>query len=172
MTVYQESARSTGTRTSKRWLSPTLFTLVVLALFLPFATVSCDGAETSFTGVQLVTYSVPHGGAIDESSACSADISTCVEDAGSAPATVALLAAALGALLGLLHMTKGPGWCAALGLVATLWIGLRASGTMADVSLRAGYWIMLLLFVWAAALHGRRARQRRKRRRSTEACVP
>src|SRR5438309_10341169 len=48
-------------------LSPALFALICMAFVLPFATVSCDGAETSFTGLQLVTWTVPQGGPVSES---------------------------------------------------------------------------------------------------------
>ena len=59
----------------RRWHSPVLFGLIGLCFLLPFATVSCDGAETTFTGAQLVTWSVPEGGAID-----GVDISAQVEE--------------------------------------------------------------------------------------------
>ena len=48
-------------------LSPALFALICLGFLLPFATVSCDDARTSFTGIQLVTHTVPSGGPALES---------------------------------------------------------------------------------------------------------
>ena len=71
-----------------------LCALVGVCFFLPFATVSCGSASTTFTGAQLVTQTVPHGGVLNEDE-CSGEISHCVERSGSARMTVALLAAAL-----------------------------------------------------------------------------
>lgn len=111
---------------SRRWLSPALFALAALAFLLPFATVSCDQAKTSFTGVQLVTHTVPQGGNVDEGADCTGDISRCVESQGSALATAAFVAALLGFALGLLRFRRGPGWCAAAGLLMTLLLGTNA----------------------------------------------
>jgi hypothetical protein len=91
-------------------LSPALFVLICISFVLPFATVSCDSAETSFTGPQLATWRVSAGGHRSESD-CSSDISACVEHRASSYAFVALAAAALGLALGLLGKFKGPGWC-------------------------------------------------------------
>src|SRR3954462_4154928 len=96
--------------------SPTLFALAALAFLLPFATVSCDGAKTSFTALQLVTYSVPAGGAPgdDNSSSCDdrRDIAARAEARDSPLAIVALAAAVLGLALSALAVVKGPGWLA------------------------------------------------------------
>jgi hypothetical protein len=59
-------------------LSPALFALICISFLRPFATVSCDGAQTSFTGLELATWRVPAGGHVSESD-CDADISSCVE---------------------------------------------------------------------------------------------
>src|SRR6476646_10272998 len=47
-----------------RWEPPTIFALVALCFLLPFATVNLGGCDpdtgsTSFTGIQIVTRSVP-----------------------------------------------------------------------------------------------------------------
>src|SRR6516165_5519439 len=101
-----------------RWLSPSLFTLIALCFLLPFATVSCDDANTTFTGAQLVTHTVPRGGVLDEAPECSTDISVCVERNASTTATIALFAALIGLALGLIGVGRGPGWCAAVGFGA------------------------------------------------------
>jgi hypothetical protein len=150
-----------------RWLSPSLFALVALCFCLPFATVSCDNATTSFTGVQLVTHTVPAGGAVHEGSDCSSDISVCVERDGATTATVALAMAFLGILLGLLGIARGPGWAAAVGAIAL--IKLQFAGGFIfgpDIYTHSGYQLALLLFAFAWCLHVRRA-YRRKRPRKT-----
>src|SRR5438477_7786179 len=70
-------------------LSPALFALICLAFVLPFATVSCDNAKTSFTGLQLVTHTVPSGGAVHEEGDCSGELGGCVESQGSLLAALA-----------------------------------------------------------------------------------
>jgi hypothetical protein len=149
-----------------RWLSPSLFALVALCFFLPFATVSCDDASTSFTGVQLVTHTVPKGGLVHEGADCSSDISVCVERDGATTATVVLAIALLGVLLGLLGIARGPGWAAAVGAIAL--IKLQFAGGFIfgpDIYTHSGYQLALLLFAFAGCLHIRRA-YRRKRPRS------
>ncbi len=129
-----------------RWLSPSLFALVGLCFLLPFATVSWDNAKTTFTGVQLVTRTVPAGGMVSEGADCSADLSECVQDRGSLPATVALVSAVVGLALGLAGIAKGSGWCATSGVIALLWLvepALEPFGP--DVRLHAGYDLALLL---------------------------
>ena len=129
-----------------------LFALVGVCLFLPFATVSCGSASTTFTGAQLVTQTVPHGGVLDEDE-CSGEISHCVERSGSARMTVALLAAALASLLIAFGVARGPGWCAATGFGAILsfFNGIDFSGP--DIRYHSGFGTILLLFliVWIAS---------------------
>ena len=147
---------------AQRWLSPAVFALAVLAFLLPFATVSCDGAETSFTGMQLVTRTVPPGGPIEEAPDCNADISDCVEERSSTFAEAAFAAALLGLALGIFGKRKGPGWCATVGLLAVLGIGMQAVEPLGpEVTFHAGYWLALVLFLWAA-LHALRAAFRRR----------
>jgi hypothetical protein len=152
-----------------RWHSPSVFTLIVLCFLLPFGTVfvvgGCDGtnlhSSTKFTGAQLVTHTVPHGGKDPD---CSRDISVCVERAGSTAAGVAFGAAIVGLLLGLLGIARGPGWCAFVGLGALLMLGLSLSNLEEDsFSVHGGYWLTLLLFLWAGLLHLRRAAKRTRR---------
>jgi hypothetical protein len=147
-----------------RWLSPSLFALVGLCFLLPFATVSWDNAKTTFTGVQLVTRTVPAGGMVSEGADCSADLSECVQDRGSLPATVALVSAVVGLALGLAGIAKGSGWCATSGVIALLWLvepALEPFGP--DVRLHAGYDLALLLFICAAGIRIRAAWRRRPR---------
>jgi hypothetical protein len=145
-----------------RWHTPTIFALFALCFVLPFATVSCDGAKTSFTGIQLVTHTVPNGGRVDEGSDCSADLSTCVEHDASFPAEIALLAALIGCALGLLGIQKGPGWCAGVALVAMVDLLWQTVGTFANVTYHAGLDGALALSALAAVMHLVRAVRRRR----------
>jgi hypothetical protein len=142
-----------------RWHVPTVFAAVVIAFCFPFATVSCDSAATTFTGVQLVTHTVPHGGKIsnDDDSGAS-DISDRVEGQSSFTATLVLLVALTGVALGVARKRR-TGWCALVGLVLTLVLG--ANTDLAEVTYRWGYWSTLLLFVWACLVHLGRASRRR-----------
>ena len=150
---------------SKRWLSPTLFALILVCFLLPFATVSCDNAQTSFTGRQLVTRTVPPGGAVNEAPDCSSDISTCVENEASLTAEIALAVAILGLVLGVLGVGKGPGWCATITLGALVALALEPFDMLGpDVTLRSGMDLALVLSLCAAGLHARRAWKRRRRR--------
>jgi hypothetical protein len=147
-----------------RSLSPTLFALIGLSFLLPFATVSCDSATTTFTGAQLVTRTVPAGGPVNEPGyGCSTDLSRCVQNQASVLATVALVAAILGFALGIRGIVKGPGWCAATGLTALLLLAAQTLNIDSpDVSFHSGYNLALVLFLWAAALHAWRAARRQR----------
>jgi hypothetical protein len=147
-----------------RWLSPSLFALIGLCFFLPFATVSCDNASTTFTGVQLVTHTVPSGGAVHEGPDCAADISVCVERDAASTAGVALAMAVLGVLLGLLGIARGPGLCAAVGTVALLSLPFNGGFFGPDIYFHAGYVVALLLFAFVGCVHIRRAYRRRRPR--------
>jgi hypothetical protein len=151
---------------SRRWLSPSLFALAALAFLLPFATVSCDGQQTTFTGAQLVTHTVPHGGVLHESTDCSTYIGTCVERASSDTATIALLAALVGLALGLLSIVRGPGWCAAVGLGAMTVMPFQGGLFGPDVSLHAGYMLACWTFLVVGLVHVRRAWRRRRSARA------
>lgn len=112
--------------------------MVLLAFALPFATVSCDRDETTFTGAQLATWSVPEGGQVDARN-CRDDIGACVEREGSILAAVVAVAALAGIVFGLWRTPKGEGWCAAAGLAAILLLAAQALRPRAvDVSLRSG----------------------------------
>jgi hypothetical protein len=149
-----------------RWHSPTVFTLIALCFLLPFGTVfvvgGCDGtnlnSSTKFTGAQLVTRTVPHGGRDPD---CQRDISVCVERAGATAAEIAFGAAIVGLILGLLGIARGPGWCAAVGLFTLLVLWMSLSNLQEDsFSTHAGYSLALLLFLWAGLVHLRRAVKR------------
>jgi hypothetical protein len=143
-----------------RWLSPSLFALIAVCFVLPFATVSCDNASTTFTGVQLVTHTVPQGGVLHEAPDCSTDISVCVERSAAPTATVALVAALLGLILGVLGFVRGPGWCAAVSLGALLALPSEGGVLGPDVNMHAGWVFALLLSGVAGGLHARRAWRR------------
>jgi hypothetical protein len=128
---------------------------------LPFATVSCDNAKTTFTGVQLVTRTVPRGGGLSEAD-CSTDISTCVEKKGSRPAALALVSVLIGFALGVLGVEKGPGWCAGIALLSLLVLSRHVfSFGSADVTPHAGFGLAVLLTTWATFLHMIRAALRK-----------
>jgi Tol biopolymer transport system component len=153
---------------SGRWLSPALFACIGLAFLLPFATVSCDAAATTFTGVQLVMHTVPHGGdlASDDSSDCKTYIGTCVERAASNTATVALVAALLGLTLGLFAITRGPGWCALVGLGAMALLPFEGGFLGPDVYFHAGYDLGFWGFMTVGVVHVVKAIRRRRQRRT------
>jgi hypothetical protein len=138
----------------KRWISPSLFALAALSFFLPFATVSCDGAQTSFTGIQLVTHTVPAGGSID-ADGCAADLTTCIERKTSTAAGVALLAALVGLGLGYLGIVRGPGWCAAVALGALVYLPL--ADPLAGEEPHSGYKLAFTCLLFAGMLHIGRA---------------
>lgn len=153
---------------SRRWLSPTLFALIALCFLLPFATVSCDHASTTFTGIQLVTKTVPKGGVLDEAPDCSSEISVCVERKASFTAQLALALALIGLVLGALGIVKGPGWVASATLGTLVTLALEPFDMLGpDVTLHAGMQLALLLATWATVLHGWRAWRRRRHRRRT-----
>jgi hypothetical protein len=137
----------------ERWLSASLFALAALCFLLPFATVSCDDARTTFTGMQLVTRTVPRGGALREGADCSSDISVCVERAAAPTATVALVAALAGVALGLLRIGRGPGWCALVGLGAIVALPFEGGWLGPKVTTHVGYDLALLLFASVWFLH-------------------
>ena len=142
-----------------RWHLPTVFAGVVIAFCLPFATVSCNGASTTFTGMQLVTHTVPHGGTFADEDGARAEISDRVEHKSSITATLTLLAAVAGLSLGLLGR-RGTGWCAVIGLVLAFILGANTGADMfsgSDVTYRAGYWATLALFGWATLVQLARA---------------
>lgn len=141
-----------------------LFALIALCFLLPFATVSCGDAETTFTGYQLATWTVPEGGTIGDR-----DISAQVEDRGSLLAVLILTAAALGLVAGVLRLPRGEGWSAAVGLVLTLALLYRLVSSLASATIYEGYTFTLLLFAWAAVLHGARAWRRRRRPHARDA---
>ena len=169
-TGHTETVLSQVARLPRRWLSPTLFALIALCFLLPFGTVSCDNASTSFTGVELVTRTVPEGGVLAEAPDCSTDISMCVERQASLTAQVALALALIGLVLGFLGAMKGPGWVASGTFTALVALALEPFDMLGpDVTLRSGIKLALLLSVWLCALHGWRARRRRRIRRGHHA---
>jgi hypothetical protein len=147
-----------------RWHSPTVFGLIALCFVLPFATVFTDGCDssaqstTTFTGVQLITRTVPRGG---HDASCGRDMSDCVEQTGATTAAFAFGAAIVGLFLGLLGIARGPGWCASVGLGALVVLfGQLMTLDEDDFDLHGGYWLALLLFLWAGVVHLRRAVRR------------
>jgi hypothetical protein len=145
-----------------RWLSPSLFGLIAVCFLLPFATVSCDNATTTFTGVQLVTHTVPRGGVLQEAPDCSTDISVCIEREAAPTATIALAAVLVGILLGLLGVVRGPGWCAAVAFGALLVLPFEGPFLGPDVTMHDGWDLAVTLSGVAGCVHIRRAWRRRR----------
>jgi len=136
---------------SLRWHSPAVFALIGLCFLLPFGTVSCNGTETTFTGAQLATWTVPDDGSVD-----SIKLRMHVEDGGSALAAAALATLVLGLVVGALRLPYGEGYCAGAGLLLMVVLLGKAVNSLAITS-HAGYGLALLLFLWAAGVHARRA---------------
>jgi hypothetical protein len=147
-------------RLIRRWHSPTLFALIGLCFLLPFATVSCDGAETTFTGAQLATWQVPEGGVVD-----GGELGRLVEDEASGAAAAMLAVSVLGLLLGAIGRPGG-GWCAVAGLAALVRLTWSAATVFGpEVTFHEGYGLMFFLFLWIVVLHTNRAWKRRRRRK-------
>jgi len=139
--------------------SSSLYAAIVLCFLLPFGTVSCGGDDrVSVTGIQLATWSVP---AADSGGAT---LARQVEDGGSPPAFLALLAA-----LAALALARSPhiGWRFLLALSALLlivWLPIKAAAELADVELGAGFvFACVLLLVANGAEITRLVRRRRSR---------
>ena len=129
----------------RRRMSPAVFAVVALAFFLPFATVSCGGDETTFTGIQLVTRSAPPSG--------DTELDAGIEGRASLALAV-LVAAVAGALLGVAGVSWllfRPGVCATVGLLGTVALPFEPLGP--DVVLRVGYLTVLFGFMLLAGLH-------------------
>ena len=151
----------------RRWHSPSVFTLIALCFLLPFATVTfvsgcgefTDG-QTSFTGIQLVTRTVPRGTGMADcrwrADGGGGRPDQCVEKEGATTAEVAFAAVIVGVVLGLLGIAGG-GWCALVGLAAFL----QLLFTVGDFKPHVGYALAFGLLVWAGILHFRRLRKRR-----------
>lgn len=120
-----------------RLLSATAFTGAVLAFALPFGAVSsCDGEEVRFTGVELVTQSVP------SDPATRGELHSSVGRRAGIFALVAAVASALGAALSVLGRS-GTGWCAAVGLAALQFTGYAIVTTSDSGDLYRGFWLAL-----------------------------
>jgi hypothetical protein len=143
---------------TRRWLSPALFAVVAIGFFLPFATVSCDSASTSFTGIQLVTHRVPRGGDLagDDMSDCQTYIGRCVERAASGTAGFTLAVALLGLALGLAGISRGPGWCALIALGALIDLSFKGGFFGPEVDVEYGYQLAGWALFLAWLVHVRR----------------
>jgi hypothetical protein len=106
---------------------------------------------------------VPRGGVLDEAPDCSTDISVCAEREAAPTATIALAAAFVGLLFGLLGVSRGPGWCAAVAFGALLVLPFQGPFLGPDVTMHGGLLLALSLSAVAGCVHVRRAWQRRGR---------
>ena len=151
---------------TQRHLGPALFGLTLLAFLLPFATVSCGQAETTFTGIQLVTETVPGGGSVNGGEQLGEE----VEAEASPLAMAAFAAAVVGLVVTALGVVKGPGWLAAAGLISTLLLGSDGLDPFGPtINFRVGYVLTLLLFIALSVLFAARAIKRRRAKSRTGA---
>lgn len=132
----------------------------LLAFLLPFGTVSCDGEEVSFTGLELVTRQVQPdpaaAGAPDQGLA--GDVET---EAGTY--ALAALVFAAGCLVSAVWRARGGGFALA-SLLSLLVLLLDAASTEAEVEIGVGYWAALASTTGAGLLRlGSRRRARRRR---------
>jgi hypothetical protein len=151
------AAGGAGAASSARRLAATAFAGAVLAFALPMGAVSnCDGEEVRFSGLELVTASVP------PSESAPGTLHEDVERHASVFAVAALLACFLGLAFGLAGRAGGGAW-ASTGLIATQLLGgaILLTGT-AGGSLLAGYWLLLLLLGVAGIAYLRVAARRRR----------
>jgi len=140
-----------------------LYLATALCFLLPFGTVSCDGERVSPSGIQLATWSVPGA----ERDASGPNLAQQVEDAGSPPAFVALVAV-LAALA--LARTSHIGWRFLLALASTLliaWLPVRVELGLADVQLGAGFIVAIALLLTADVVEIRLLVRRRRSRANT-----
>ena len=141
-----------------RRLTSTMLAAAALAFLLPFGTVSCDGEEVSFTGIELATFSVdqdpdePDGTLVNE-----------VESNGSGIALVALAVAIIGAAVAA-RRNRGGGYAVG-GLVALFLLDMQAEAILfgPDVAYGAGYLLSFASFA-AAGLTRLVTRLRARRR--------
>lgn len=128
-----------------RTVAITAFAGAILAFALPFGAVSsCDGAEVRFTGVDLVTRSVPGETPAD------AELAKRVESDTWLFAGCALLAAVAGIVLVLLGIPRS-GLCAGLGLVSMQLLLYAIVLASDDGKLRGGFGLAMLAFAVAGA---------------------
>jgi hypothetical protein len=140
-------------RPARRLLSPALLLLVLGCFFLPIATVSCDGARVSPTGIQLVVGQDP----ADELAGgdYGGDLGKDVVDATQLFAVVAFASVvlALGAALVLPAPSRLVFLLSELGFLGFIWIAVAGAITDATVEYRAGFWLPLLGLGSLLALH-------------------
>ena len=153
-------ARSPGRfAPASRTISGTAFACVLLALLLPFGSVSsCDtGEEVTFTGVQLATAQVP------PDPTTPGHLNETVEHDASFVGLIVLVAAVVGVGLAVVGRAGG-GASAATGLIALqlyVWVGLLAWDGEFDVL--EGYGLALTSFAVAGVFHLVLAIRRRRR---------
>jgi hypothetical protein len=160
---------------------PALFALATLAFLLPGGSFDACGASSSFTGLQLVTHTAPRFKAPGVSRAkadawvdqCPGDPRGRMTSRGPIEATFALSAALLGFTLAALRLRRGPGWCAATGLIAMLIPMMTWNMWVPSPDPHIGYWLALLAFSAAAVgcAWGPFRTARAKRKRTDEAGV-
>ena len=127
-------------------LSAAAFAGVLLAFALPFGAVSsCDGEEVSFTGADLVGYSVEPD---------SAKRGTLHEDTEHAvgPFAIAVVLVAIAGLGLTILGLRGTGICAAALIVATQLLGYAMVSVSDGSEFFVGFWLALGISVAAGAV--------------------
>jgi hypothetical protein len=147
-----------------RFVSPALFAAILAAFALPFGTVSCEGPPVQFTGYELATRTVPQT-TPPATTNDGESLPHAIESRAAGWALVALVAAVLGAALGL-SGRRGGGFAALAGLIAVaglLWASFDLFGP--EVEYEVGYLATAVLFALAACWHAALATRRRPGRR-------
>lgn len=136
-----------GTRRDRlRWMSPPVFGVILLCFLLPFITISCEGEEATFTGVQLAT-----GRGLDEVSPSLLEHVTIPDPF----VIIALLCAAAGLLLGFVRGRRAPLWAAVAGSLGAIALATEAPFQAFGVDSleeRLGYRLAVLVFLVGVAL--------------------
>jgi hypothetical protein len=130
-----------------RWMSPPVFGVILLCFLFPFITVSCEGEEATFTGVQLAT-----GRGMDE-------VSPGLLEHVAIPdpfVIIALLFAAAGLVLGFVRGRRALLWASVAGALGAIALATEApfqAFRLDSLEERLGYRLAVLVFLGAVALN-------------------
>jgi len=130
-----------------RWMSPPVFGVILVCFLLPFITVSCEGEEATFTGVQLAT-----GRGLDEVSPGLLEHVTIPDPF----VIIALLCAAAGLVLGFVRGRRALLWAAVAGSLGAIALATEApfqAFGLDSLEERLGYRLAVLVFLGAVGLN-------------------
>jgi uncharacterized membrane protein AbrB (regulator of aidB expression) len=152
--------------------SPAIFVVIIICFFLPFINVSCQGQKVAtFTGIQLVT------GTTIEQPSMFGEEEQAEKVEGEPLAILVLVSAVVGFCLSFLKNRKSaiaPAITGVAGLILLLLLKskldndiLRQGQGMLQVECRVGFWLTLLLFLFAVGLNAFVFLQRKKETKNT-----